>query len=260
MRCQSISGVDSGVDFRGNRTTIVGTEVPSAKRTANVSLLLTKRAVEALEAADKPWIAWDEKLSGFGVRVHPSGAKSFLINYRAGDGGRKAPNKRVVIGRYGTLAPDRARRQAQKLLGQVADGGDPAGERAEARAMPTLRDAFEGCMASNPNRSRRTDELYRYEANRYLGDWLARPLDAIDRQDVEARFNRITRDHGWSPANRAMSLLRRSTAALVSITMACAIPSICGSRGAASSTARRGARYRHQTKCCPAGAPASKPR
>ena len=63
-------------------------------------------------------------------------------------------------------------------------------------------------MAANPNRSKRTNELYRYEANRYLGDWLARPLDAISRADVEARFNSITADHGWSAANRAMSLLR----------------------------------------------------
>ena len=63
-------------------------------------------------------------------------------------------------------------------------------------------------MAANPNRSKRTNELYRYEANRYLGDWLPRPLDAIGRADVEARFNRITADHGWSAANRAMSLLR----------------------------------------------------
>ena len=56
--------------------------------------------------------------------------------------------------------------------------------------------------------SKRTNELYRYEANRYLSDWLARPLDQITRWDVEARFNGITADHGWSPANRAMSLLR----------------------------------------------------
>ena len=74
--------------------------------------------------------------------------------------------------------------------------------------MPTLGDAFEDYMAANPNRSKRTDELYRYEAKRYLGDWLSRPLDAIARRDVEARFNRITEDHGWSPANRAISLLR----------------------------------------------------
>ena len=183
-------------------------EAKTGKRIAKTKLTLTKRAVEGLKPADKSWIAWDDRLTGFGVRVHPTGAKSFIVNYRSGDGGRKAPNKRVVIGRYGKVAPDQARRLAQKVLGKVASGDDPAEERAEARAMPTLGDAFEDYMAANPNRSKRTDELYRYEAKRYLGDWLSRPLDAIARRDVEARFNRITEDHGWSPANRAMSLLR----------------------------------------------------
>ena len=87
---------------------------------------------------------------------------------------------------------------------RVAGGADPAYE----RAMPTLGDVFEEYMAVNPNRSKRTNELYRYEANRYLGDWLTRPLDAVARRDVENRFNSITADHGWSPANRAISLLR----------------------------------------------------
>ena len=36
------------------------------KRTAKVRLTLTKRTVEALEPAEKSWIAWDEKLTGFG--------------------------------------------------------------------------------------------------------------------------------------------------------------------------------------------------
>ena len=170
---------------------------------------LSKRTIDALEPAEKPWIAWDDKLVGFGIRIHPSGTKAFIVNYRAGDGGRKAPNKRVVIGRYGKISPDQARRMARELLGKVAAGGDdPAEERAEARAMPTLGDAFEDYMNANPNRSRRTNELYRYEAKRYLGDWLTRPLDTITRRDVETRFNRITSGHGWSPANRALSLLR----------------------------------------------------
>ena len=183
-------------------------ETQTAKRIAKTKLTLTKRTVDALEPAGTPWIAWDDKLTGFGVRIQPSGVKSFIVNYRAGDGGRKASNKRVVLGRYGKIAPDQARRLAQKALGRVADGDDPAEDRAEARAMPTLGDAFEDYMAVNPNRSRRTNELYRYEAKRYLGDWLTRPLDAITRRDVEGRFNRITEDHGWSPANRALSLLR----------------------------------------------------
>ena len=178
------------------------------KRVARVRTTLTKRAVEAFQPGDKPWIAWDDKLTGFSLRVQPSGTKVFLVNYRAGDGGRKAPNKRVVIGRYGKVTVEQARKLAQNLLGQVAGGAGPAYERARARAMPTLGDAFEEYMAVNPNRSKRTDELYRYEANRYLADWLTRTLDSIARRDVELRFNSITADHGWSAANRAISLLR----------------------------------------------------
>ncbi len=36
-------------------------------------------------------IAWAGKLTGFGVRVHPAGAKAFVVNSRAGNGGRGRP-------------------------------------------------------------------------------------------------------------------------------------------------------------------------
>ena len=110
-------------------------EQHTAKRIARVKPTLTRRTVEALEPADMPWIAWDDKLTGFGCRVQPSGIKSFVVNYRAGEGGRKAPNKRVVVGRYGRIAPDQARRKAQELLGRVAGGDDPAGDRADDRGL-----------------------------------------------------------------------------------------------------------------------------
>ena len=45
-------------------------------RTANLKMTLTKRAVEALVPADKPFIAWDDRLTGFGLRVQPSGVRS----------------------------------------------------------------------------------------------------------------------------------------------------------------------------------------
>ena len=83
-------------------------------------------------------------LTGFGVRVYPSGRKSYIVNYRAGDGGRKAPNKRVMLGRCDRISADRARRMAHQVqVGNVAGGGDPANERAEARGMPTLGQAFD---------------------------------------------------------------------------------------------------------------------
>ena len=180
-------------------------ESSSGKRVARTRLTLTEPAVEALEPGDRPWTAWDDRLTGFGVRIEPSGTKSFLVNYRTGGGGRKAPNKRVVLGRHGDLSPGRARRMARRLLDEVA-----AGElaREPARAMPVLAEAFEDYMAANPDRVEKTDTNYRGLVRRYLADWLARPLDAIARRDVEDRFNRITANHGWSQANLTLTLLR----------------------------------------------------
>ena len=178
------------------------------KRIAKVRLTLTKRNVEALEPTAKPWIAWDDRLSGFGVRVQPSGTKSFLVNYRANGGGRHAPNKRVVIGRFGRMTSDQARRRAQALLGRVAAGEDPATERAKARGLPTLDEAFKEYLAANPSRALNTVNLYRQNLRVNLSDWVNRPLNTITRKEVEARFHRITEKHGWATANQTLSMLR----------------------------------------------------
>ncbi len=180
----------------------------SAKRVARVKLTIAKRAIDSLKPDQKPWIAWDDRLTGFGVQVHPSGIKSYIVNYRLGEGGRAAPNKRLVIGRCDRMAPEQARREAHRLLGMVAVGEDPAAERAKGRRMPPLRQAFEQYMKANPKRKDSTNASYRDRFERPLGDWLGRPLDAISRSDVEERFNRITEQHGWAVANQCMSLLR----------------------------------------------------
>ena len=180
----------------------------STKRTAKVRLTLTKRSVETLSPSAGPWIAWDDKLTGFGVRVQPSGTKSFLINYRANGGGRYSPNRRLVIGRFGRMTAAEARRGAQSLLGRVAAGEDPAAQRAEARGLPTLGEAFEDYMKVNPNRSANTNKVYRQNLRVNLSDWVNRPLNAITRRDVETRFHRITEQHGWAGANQTMKMLR----------------------------------------------------
>ncbi len=179
-----------------------------AKRTAAEKMEITAKSLGRVKPGAAARIIWDSKLTGFGAKIMPSGTVSFLVNYRADGGGRKAPNRRMVIGRLGTVSPAQARQTAQEILGEAAGGKDPAGIRREMRETPTLGDAFEAYMASNPNRKPRTNELYRYEMDRYLGDWLTRPITQITRADVQDRFNVVTRDHGPSPANRIMSLLR----------------------------------------------------
>ena len=108
---------------------------PSAKRVALNRLTLTRDAIEALKPGDKPWIAWDDQLTGFGVRVHPSGTKSFIVNYRAGDGGRKAPKQARPF--WATMARYRPAGRGV-WRGRVLDeaAADPAGGRPPCRACP----------------------------------------------------------------------------------------------------------------------------
>ena len=80
---------------------------------------ITKRVVDSLKARPSEYAVWDAQLPGFGVRVRPSGAMSYVVVYRAG-AGRAAPVKRFTIGAVGKLTPEQARTQAQAILG-VAD-------------------------------------------------------------------------------------------------------------------------------------------
>ena len=139
----------------------------------------------------------------------PAGARVQLVaTYRTGGGGRKAPNKRVVLDRFGRLSVDDARKLAYQMLGRAAGGDDPAVQRAAARGMLLLEEAFEDYMVVNPKRAAGSNRMYRAEFANMLGDWSKRPLDSITRRDVEERFNRLSRDHGWAPVNRVIAQLR----------------------------------------------------
>lgn len=71
---------------------------------------------------------WDSQLQGFGVRLYRSGKKSFVIQYRYN--GRL---RFMVLGQYGPLTLDEARKEAKKKLVAPLTGKDPLKERQDAR-------------------------------------------------------------------------------------------------------------------------------
>jgi Arm DNA-binding domain len=80
---------------------------------------LTKREVDAAQPREREWCLWDQQLSGFGLRVRPSGVKTYVVTYRAGHG-RQAPIRRYTIGRHGApWTPEQVRREAKRVLGEV---------------------------------------------------------------------------------------------------------------------------------------------
>ena len=96
---------------------------------------LTKRMIDALKPSERrDTFLWDSELRGFGVRMKPSGTKTFIIQYRNVEG----RTRRCVIGQYGVLTVEQARDLAKKKLAAVIDGADPSAERHSVRKGMTI--------------------------------------------------------------------------------------------------------------------------
>ena len=84
------------------------------------TLKLTKRIVERLKAEGKDAIFWDRDLVGFGVRVHTTGRKLYIVQSRG-----PAGLKRVTLGRVGNEPIDKHRRDAAAVIDRIRRGEDP---------------------------------------------------------------------------------------------------------------------------------------
>jgi hypothetical protein len=104
-----------------------------ASRTAKIG----KTSVDDADAEAERYTLWDTELKGFGVRIAPTGTKTYVVRYRAG-GGRKGTLRQQVVGRHGALTADQARKQAKQILGAATLGQDPQFTKAKDRAELTV--------------------------------------------------------------------------------------------------------------------------
>src|ERR1700722_1798577 len=98
---------------------------------------ISKRMIDHLKPRPKEYAVFDSDIPGFGIRVRPSGTKSYILMYRAGHG-RRAALRKLTIGLAGKLTPDQARKLAKQLAGDVAHGIDPASNKTTRRQQPTI--------------------------------------------------------------------------------------------------------------------------
>ena len=100
------------------------------------SRTLTKRIVDRLAVNGKDAVFWDSELPGFGIRVHSTGRKVYVVQTRA-----NGKSRRVTLGRHGDIAPDQARKDAAKIITRLKDGLPPVETKPEPE--PTVADLAE---------------------------------------------------------------------------------------------------------------------
>jgi len=162
------------------------------------TLLSSKMA----QPTKKPFEIYDSRLSGFTLRVQPSGIRSYYARF-----GR---NRRVALGQVGTIEPDEARERCRKVLGNVVHGRHPLQGIGGTEGITLgvfIADTYTAWLyASRPRTAANTlGKLYRH-----FRTWYAEPLTAITVERVEAwKVRRL--NEGRSPTTVLRDLFTLSS-------------------------------------------------
>ncbi len=160
---------------------------------------------KAPSPTDKDQIFYrDDQLKGFALRVTSNGVKSFVIEKSIGN-----KIRRITLGKYGALTVEQARREAQKLLGQIAAGIDPLTEKRmkKMRAI-TLNQVMQDYLQTRKSLKPKTLYDYKRVLQVAFANWKDKPLTAITKDKITKHHEKLGQEHGAAYANLAMRVLR----------------------------------------------------
>lgn len=175
---------------------------------------INKRLVDSLKASPEGDVwAWDDKLKGFGLRVKPSGRKTYMVQYRS-----EGRTRRVTIGTHGKLTAEQARKQARILLAEVDKGGNPAEDRAMQRNEVTVKELAERYLREHAKPKKKSASFFRDE--RLIARFIVPELGStrirnLSRADVARLHNKLGKDTPIQ-ANRTLAVLSKMMTLAVS--------------------------------------------
>lgn len=146
----------------------------------------------------------DDQLKGFALRVTATGTKSFVVEKNIGNKVR-----RITLGKFGALTAEQARKEAQKIIGQIASGGDPiADKRADKMRGVTLNEVFNDYIQVRKTLKQTTLTNYQQIINKAFDNWGNKPLLSITKDKIAKHHENLGKEHGEAYANLAMRVLR----------------------------------------------------
>jgi hypothetical protein len=183
---------------------------PADKRTPEK---LTQRRIEGFTfegpTPQSQDIRWDDDLPGFGVRVFPSNAKSFVIHYRS-----RGRQRLHTIGKVGILTLAQAQDKARKAIAHRNEV-DPADTYRAFLKAPTFGNLADTYLKNHAAKKRSYNDDKRRIDKKLLPKWKNRKLESITHNDVVELHKAIgaeilKRESGNKPkhyeANRTLAL------------------------------------------------------
>ena len=166
-------------------------------------LRITKRTVDALTVEAEDAVFWDRDLAGFGVRVHATGRKVYVVQSRGPTG-----PKRVTLGRHGDMSTDEARKRAAVVIDRIKRGEDPVPAPPEPEL--TVAELAEQFMRTHVNVRCKpsTVATYRSVLDKHILPVLgAMSISEVGRGEISALHHRLHDTPAM--ANRTVKILSR---------------------------------------------------
>ena len=172
----------------------------------------TDNGVAGLKPEAQRYEVWEDGRTGFGVRVAPTGRKSWLFMYRFGGKAR-----RMTLGNYPAVGLATARvafAEAKRKLGHGQDPGALAiADKRVEREASTIKDLVQEYLERSAKEQRSYAEVKRILDKDVLPAWGSRKAKTIKRRDVIVLLDAIV-DRGSPVAESAECSISRSGATL----------------------------------------------
>lgn len=83
---------------------------------------LTEEVAQTAQPRQSEYTIWHDNIPGFGLRVRPSGHRSYILMYRVP---KNRKQRKLSLGRAGVISLEEATEFARRLLRMVMAGHDP---------------------------------------------------------------------------------------------------------------------------------------
>jgi integrase len=168
--------------------------------------ILTKQKIDRMTYAGGWDVRWDVEVTGLGLRVYPSGKKSFVVSYRTKGAARR--KHLMVLGSYGVLTLKQARDMAKSVLTGVIHGHDPLTTRRLAGHSSRIAEVLNAYIEryAKPHKKTWAEDARRLSLH-VPKRWLSLTPAELTREHVRALHTQIGADTPYE-ANRVLALLR----------------------------------------------------